>query len=273
MQASHAVSTVQTQLKASPPQLEVLIAVSTLGTGLARIQLPEPCAGLSYLILVQQPQAGAADSFANRGDVRVLLLEGTGLSNSRNAALDQAEAALLLFSDDDIALDLQGIQALAGCFKTDPHLALAAGWRAEYLPATAMQTQLTRFNSGRICAPEFMVRRAAVQAAQIRFDPDFGVGARHALSEDYIFVTDMLRAGLTGISVPVTTGSHPHASTGENWSDPALNQARQAVLARVFGRLAPVVRLGYALRHRKRLGGMRAVILFIFSLEPAPANR
>ncbi|MVO18522.1 glycosyltransferase family A protein [Parasedimentitalea huanghaiensis] len=252
----------------TPPEVcpadYVTVAVSTLGAGLLHLRLPDPCAGITYLILVQQPQAGAAEVFANRSDVRVVLLGGIGLSNSRNAALDQAETALLLFADDDMILDLQGIQTLAECFKTDPQLALAAGWRTERLPAKAEQVTLTRFNSGRICAPEFMVRRAAVQAAQIRFDPDFGLGAHHGLGEDYVFVTDLLRAGLTGISVPVATGSHPHASTGGNWVDPKLNPARQAVLTRVFGRMAPLIRLVYALRHRKRLGGLGAVIRFIW---------
>lgn len=247
------------------PVGSVTIAVSTLGAGLARLRLPDPCVGIAYLILVQQPQAGAAEFFAERSDVRVVLLGDIGLSNSRNAALDQAEGALLLFVDDDMTLDLQGIQTLAGCFKTDPQLALAAGWRTERLRAKAGQVTLTRFNSGRICAPEFMVRRQLIQATGLRFDPDFGLGARYGLGEDYVFVTDILRAGLKGVSVSVATGSHPHASTGEKWTDPAMMAARQAVLGRVFGAWAPLVRLAYALRHRRRIGSLRQILRFVLT--------
>jgi hypothetical protein len=238
--------------------LGVCVAISTLGAGLGRIRLPAPVAGLTYLILLQCPEAadpGQRSALEARADTRVLPLEGRGLSNSRNAALAQADQPLLLFADDDQALDPAGIMALARAFVQDPGLALAAGWRAERLPVRARFQRLTRLNSGRICAPEFMVRLAPIRTAGLQFDPEFGLGARYPVAEDYIFVCDILRAGLAGVSLPVVTGAHPHDSTGDNWSDPDLMRARQAMIRRVFGPWAPLMRLAYAIRHRRRMGG------------------
>ncbi len=250
----------------APAPLGVCIAISTLGAGLSRIRLPAPSAGLTYMILLQCPEAadpGIRKALEARADTQVLALEGRGLSNSRNAALAQADQPLVLFADDDQTLDPAGIMALAQAFVQDPGLALAAGWRAERLSTRARAQRLTRLNSGRICAPEFMVRLAPIRAAGLRFDPEFGLGARYPVAEDYIFVCDILRAGLAGVSLPVVTGAHPHDSTGDNWSDPDLMRARQAMIRRAFGPWAPLMRLAYALKHRRRMGGVGRALGFI----------
>ena len=108
-----------------------------------------------------------------------------------------------------------------------------------------------------------MVRRSLIRAAGVRFDPDFGLGARFGLGEEYVFVTDTLRAGLRGITLPVVTGSHPEESTGDLWSDPILLVARQAVIGRVFGRWALVVRIAYMLRHRRRFDSFSGKLRFV----------
>ncbi|TNJ40944.1 glycosyltransferase family 2 protein [Phaeobacter sp. B1627] len=242
-------------MTASATSLSVTVAISTLGAGLERIRLPAPRAGLDYLILLQRPQEAPAPEqalLAGRGDVTLVPLDSLGLSNSRNAALDLACGDLLLFSDDDVTLDPAGILALRDRFAVLPDLVLAAGWRAERLPKGAREQALSRFNSGRICAPEFMVRREATAALGVRFDPAFGLGARHGVGEDYVFVTDILRAGGRGRAVPVTVGAHPHESTGDRWDDPALLAARRAVIDRVFGPVGPGIWALFLLRHRRR---------------------
>ncbi|EBA14539.1 4-hydroxy-2-ketovalerate aldolase [Roseobacter sp. SK209-2-6] len=256
MQASSAEPDAQTRPKAPL----VTVAVSTLGQGISRIRLPAAQAGICYLILLQRPEEAAVEArkpLEARLDVQVIALDSIGLSNSRNEALIRAGTPLLLFADDDQALDPAGILALADAFSQDPDLTLAAGWRAERLPEGASPRQrLTRFNSGRICAPEFMVNLDRIRAAGLCFDPEFGLGAHHGIGEDYIFTCDILSAGLKGVAFPVITGSHPHDSTGDNWSDPRIMRARQAMITRVFGPWAPVIRLAYALKHRRRMGGM-----------------
>ncbi|MBU3036041.1 glycosyltransferase family 2 protein [Tritonibacter mobilis] len=249
-----------------PDPLMVTVAVSTLGAGAGRLCLPEPRAGIEYLILVQRPDEAPSGLWSERQDVVRVDLADLGLSNSRNAGLTRATGDLLLFSDEDVTLDPDGILALRECFAQDPDLVLAAGWRAERLPnPPPLPAPLSRRNSGRICAPEFMVRMTALRSLGVRFDPDFGLGAVHGLGEDYVFVTDVLRAGGKGQMVPVVPGAHPHASTGDTWDDPALLAARRAVIRRVFGGWAPVVRLAYGLRHRHRLGGLMPMLRFMWS--------
>ncbi len=229
------------------------IAISTLGTRLPGLVLPPPVTNVSFLVLVQKHDG--SNPWQDRPDVTVVTLHTVGLSHSRNAALDQASGSLLLFSDDDIALKMAGILALKRQLEQSPDLALIRGWRAEHLGQQSQSRRAQRLsllNAGRVCAPELMIRTAPFRAAALRFDPRFGLGGRHGLGEEFIFVTDALKAGLRGLTVPVVTGSHPGASTGDHWQDPALIYARQMVLQRVFGRWAPVARLGYGIRHRRR---------------------
>lgn len=251
----------------APVGSSVTVAVSTLGARLAGVTLPPPHRGIRYLILVQKGEGAVGSAeITERSDVTRRDLQGVGLSLSRNAALDHASGALLVFADDDMTLSVEGIMALARVFEEDPALDFAAGWRSDRLPRAGRRGRVHRlhhFNSGRIAAPELMVRRSAVIAAGIRFDPDFGLGAKHGLGEEYVFVTDALKAGLQGRSFAVVIGAHPHESTGDDWRARGLMNARIAVLTRVFGRSAALVRLVYAVRYRRRIGRWSSLWRFV----------
>lgn len=250
-----------TQHAFAPPQ--ITLAIATLGTRANDVQLPGPVEGLRYDIFVQDPPILMPHS--TRTDVCYTALPTRGLSHSRNAALTQCQTPFLVFADDDMTLDTGGVRALAAQLAADPTLDFAAGWRAGRMPQTGRRAgryQLGKLNAGRVCAPELMVRLKAVRAANVTFDPQFGVGTAQPVGEDYIFVCDMLDAGLRGAAFAIVTGTHDGLSTGDNWQDAGVMAARRAVLARCFGAWAPVVRLAYVLRHRTRLGGWYAAWRF-----------
>ncbi len=250
----------------APVDLSVTVAISTIGERLAGLALPAPHPGVDYLVLVQMTRGiPCPEEIAARADVAVHVLGSVGLSHSRNAAFDHATGALLVFADDDMTLEPEGFRALSRAFAADPALDFAAGWRSDRLPGAGprgRRHRLHHFNAGRVCAPELIVRRSAVEAAGLRFDPEFGLGARFGLGEEYVFVTDALKAGLGGVSLPVAVGRHPSESTGDNWQRADLMRARLAMLKRVFGRWAPVMRLLYALRYRNRIGGPDRLLAF-----------
>lgn len=256
---------------ADDPGTDLTIAISTLGPRLPALELPPPAPGLRYLLLVQEPPVRLDGlAFADRPDVTLRRLPGRGLARSRNAALEMADTPFLLFSDDDIALDLSGIGALRDQLAARPELAFATGRRAgrdpDRYPATPQSLNLR--NSGKTATPELMLRPARFRDQGLAFDADFGLGARWPLGEEYVFLADALRAGLQGWFFPIDLGRHAHPSTGDVWTDPALLAARMAVLRRVFGRWAPLVRVAYGWRHRRRLGGIGGGLRFIFGQVP-----
>jgi glycosyltransferase involved in cell wall biosynthesis len=242
------------------------VALVTVGARLSRVALPAPMPGVDYVVTVQAMAEDAAlPDWSERDDVQVWREPSVGVSANRNAGLARATGDLVLFCDDDIRLNLDGITHLRRAFDSDPALALALGWREGRLPAAGAHhrpCRLTALNSGRAAPPEIMVRRRAVSDAGVLFDTGFGIGARYPLGEEYIFVTDLLAKGLKGRSFPVVTGRHDGPSSGDHWADPELLRARAAVLRRVFGPTTLPVRLAYAWRHRMRFHSARAALRF-----------
>lgn len=242
---------------------QITVAIATMGARSHEITLPSPRAGLCYLVLIQRAPDFMPHS--DRADLTYVALDSIGLSQSRNAALDACSTPFLVFADDDMTLDPKGLLSLAQRMTEAPDLDFVAGWRQERFPTTgprARPHRLRKSNAGRICAPELMVRVAAVRRTGVRFDMQFGVGAPYPVGEDYIFICDMLDAGLRGEALPVVTGSHPEASTGEHWSNTQILQARRRVLSRCFGATTLLVTAAYVLRHRRRFDGVRGAWRF-----------
>lgn len=238
-------------------QPALTIAISTLGARAGGITLPAPQSFLRYLVLVQRPDE--APALPARDDLTVLALPSLGLSKSRNAALAQAKTPFLMVADDDTVLDLAGIETLLAALEAAPELAFVTGELAGRSRG-GRAYRLSRWNTGRTNSSEMLLRLAPIRAAGLGFDEGFGLGAAHGLGEEFIFLTDALKAGLRGRHLPVTVARHPDASTGERWDDPALLRARAAVMTRVFGRWAPLLRLAFALKHRRKLPVWRFVM-------------
>ena len=226
-------------------------------------------------MLVQEAEAdprlaGHLAALAARPDVTVARLASTGLSRSRNAALDRARGEILLIADDDVRHLPGAFAALRAAFAADPAMSLCVGrsFTPDGAPRkrhSARPQALTLRNSARTSSHELALRLPAVRAAGIRFDEAFGAGAGTPafLGEEYIFIADCLRAGLKGSALPLDLTVHPAESSGFVWQGAAAAQARAAVLGRVFGRAAPLARLGFAIKNRRRFARRRDLWRFL----------
>ncbi len=252
------------------PADRLLIAVSTIGDRIAHLVLPPATDGVDILILLQAPPAHLADllpevTSGHRPDVRLVTLDSTGVAKSRNAALDLADAGHLLFADDDVILDMAGVLRLHGHLGRTPGLDMIAGrLLGPQGPVRARGPHRLRLtNSAHIGTPQLMIRLHRIRARGIRFDTRFGLGEKHPLGDEFIFVSDALKAGLTGLYLPVAVGLHPTPSSGINWSDAHLLPARAAALNRVFGAFVLPFALAFAWRHRQRIGGLGGIARFV----------
>jgi len=229
--------------------------------------------GLDYLVLAQEPGAPAVAAhlaaLAARPDVAVLRLATTGLSRSRNAALDAARGAILLLADDDVTHPAGAYDGIRRAFAADPGLDLFVGRsldpdgrpRKRPLP----RRRLTRLNAARASSHEIALRLERVRAKGVRFDEGFGVGAGTAatLGEEYVFLADGLAAGLEGVHDPLPVSVHPHESSGFVWEGHAQARGRALVFARVFGRAALPVKLAFALKNARRFARWRDLGAFL----------
>ncbi len=260
-----------------PPLPSLTVAVSTRGVralGLDPVGWPS-APGLDYLVLVQEAGADPAVApalgrLAARTDVTVVRLATTGLSRSRNAALELARGEVMLVADDDVTHLPGAFDGVRGFFAAHPEMALLAGqsFAPDGAPRKrfpARPRRLRRWNSGSISSHELAVRLAPVRARGLRFDEGFGAGAGTAafLGEEYVFVADCLRAGLAGAYAPLPLTVHPAESSGFVWEGEAQARARAAVIARVYGRAALPMRLAFALKNRRRFANGRDLRAFL----------
>lgn len=239
------------------------IAIATAAKRAATIELPAPRNGVRYYIGVQM-LGEVPEKIAARTDVEVEQLCTVGLSRNRNAALGACKTDLLLLADDDLSWRQEGIDALRAALAADPRLDIAAGRLEDTTGAPlkkypAAVSALGLLNCGHVGSPEIMLRMAFVRPHELRFDERFGVGSCYPSGEEYIFITDAIKRGARVRYIPHVVAIHPPMSTGDNWSDARLIEARARVLGRVWGHAAPLVRIAYAIKKHRRLGLKRAL--------------
>lgn len=190
---------------------------------------------------------------------RVVVLDSRGVAKSRNEALRQAQRKYLLFCDDDVTVDIVGVAAAVAHLKsTGAALALGRAvdetgtFRKNYPSEVA---PLTVLNSAKAATYEMIVDVEQARSANVWFDERFGAGVDTLyLGDEYIFIADLLRAGLTAHAVPITVAMHPADSSGARWGTDADVDARSAALSRALGAKAWWIKPAFAARHARTLG-------------------
>lgn len=239
------------------------IGWSSLAERAASIVVPAGAEEVEVIVTLQGDLDGLTPD--PRWD-RVVAVPGRGVARSRNAAIDAATRRYLLFCDDDVRVDLEGVAAgIAHLARTGSALALGLGADPDGVvrkrrPRGGVE-ELTPYNSARAATYEMLIDVEQVRAAQVRFDERFGAGVDLYLGDEYLFIVDLLRAGLRAEAVDHVYGTHPVDSSGHTWGVGDAH-VRAAVFNRAFGRRAPLVRMAFAVRHRTELGGWRGVARF-----------
>lgn len=228
--------------------LEVLIC--TIDNRIARLPaiLQPPRPDVAYLIAWQHtttPQAPPR-ALTSRPDVRIINVEGCGLSANRNAALRAAHGKLLLIADDDVVYTPTAFDTIQQAFNS--HKADIICFQAlnqdnqplkPYSPNPfdyAHRPRGTYFTSFEIAL------RANPHLPQ--FDTRFGIAAPYlAAAEEEIFLHQAHRQGLKIIYLPqpiLTTNSH---TTGTHYpQEPALWRTKGAALTIMHGPLGARLR-------------------------------
>jgi len=217
--------------------------VATYGDRAAGLALPPPRPDLSYVVVHQSP-AAPPEALLARPDVTYLTQAGRGLSRSRNAALEAATGEHLFVLDDDVAFDPDAaarVADLAGRHGAD----VACYYHRFTDGSTTLRPhaprRLTRTRIGSVTSIDLSFSRRAVLDAGVRFDTDFGLGARYPSCEEAVFLGACLDAGLRLLRFPVEVCTHaPETSGTDFFSTPERAEVRRRMLQRLFGPAAPL---------------------------------
>ena len=105
--------------------LTIQFLISTLGERIAqaaKVLLP-PMEGVSYVVVWQRNGIGSdalPAELKEREDVSIVEDNGKGLARSRNIALENATADLLVITDDDNRYDTAAIELIRNAFEKHP---------------------------------------------------------------------------------------------------------------------------------------------------------
>ena len=133
-----------------------------------------------------------------------------GVGLSRNMALDNAMADILLFGDEDIVYDKDYEAKVISAFKKYPQASVITfdfdvdSRRRTY---TNTEDHIVKWNNyGRYPAYAIAVKRKAILDNNIRYSLLFGGGAKYSNGEDSLFLHDCLKAGLKIMAVTTKLG-------------------------------------------------------------------
>lgn len=205
----------------------------------ARLPHP-PVEGVEYIVSWQfaDDPPVVPEVLSQRKDFRVLPTPTRGVSVNRNLTLDAASAPIVLESDDDVYYSEDQLKAVIRAFDDHPEADyIHFRYHSDDYPVDRPDKEFNLRRPPRGWYPggiEMAFRLDPIRKHGIRFNELFGVGCEFPSGEEDIFVSDVLKAGLNAIYLPVTIVTHPGNST-------CMREGESETFIRTKGAMFPII--------------------------------
>lgn len=233
------------KIKASSLQLEILIATVNRNSlhFLDSMFQNNDISDYQILVVNQTSENNKIDSEDPK--IRTINSNETGLSKSRNLAIENAIGDICLLADDDVVFiegfektiiqsysDIENADVIA--FKT---LTTENKPYSQYPKSTSKLEGFAK----EVLSIEITFRRASIANSKVRFNEHFGLGATFGDSENYIFLKDLMKLKEINLFfIPEYIVIHePFSSSNDIFSD-RLVFARSALNYKFYGNAAYV---------------------------------
>jgi glycosyltransferase involved in cell wall biosynthesis len=247
---------------------EITIGYSSLAERVANIRFPHFSFPHNIVISVQNPNSIEYSIRDSDRSIKVIESKETGVAKSRNLVIDNSETKYLVFADDDATIVEDGLAEIVrylnmheGCDAVLGTTVDEHGRLRKRYPKTAGKLHL--FNSAKAGTIEMVVRLDSIKRYGIRFDEHFGAGSPNHLGDEYVFISDLIKAGGQGVFLPVILASHPSHSSGSSSGEDQYLMERAKVFERVFGKWSPFIRFAFYLRRGMKKFRLAEFIRFI----------
>ena len=170
--------------------------------------------------------------------VRVINSFDKGLSKSRNLALDNSKQRLCIIADDDVVYEPDFEQSIVTAYDQNPEVPLIGfrvktpdgGLFKKYPQETVIANSFQRLN---IMSIEMVVNSEV--CGTVRFNENFGLGAKFPLGEEAIFINELHKRKLPIITEPVTIVAHPEISSNDRVTTEEKYYVQGALFTALFG--------------------------------------
>ena len=200
--------------------LELLICTIDHGIDhVCDLVLP-PASDISYVVSWQHSATvdeRTVPLALQRDDIKVVHLEGRGLSRNRNNCLRHATADLCLICDDDCSYTLDNLRTVITTFEQNPTTDLAAFMMqcpGQPKPYPTEICSLAHTPAGYYPSSVELAFRLSAVRDRLQFNEHFGLGAPlfHCCEEE-ILVHDAMSLGLQCQFFPLVIVEHNHPTT------------------------------------------------------------
>ncbi len=190
------------------PELEILIATTErTDTGFLSSVFPGGLEEASVLIVNQSVDDKRIPESMDDDRLRIINLEGKGLSRSRNTALKNAKGDILYLADDDVEF-LPGfsdsIKKVHKTFPDDIIIFPMTDEKGRFFGKHRSRPYRMR-RVDKIFSPQISFKRSFIDRNGIRFDERFGLGAGFPDAENYVLLKTLKRKGI----FPLYAGGSP----------------------------------------------------------------
>lgn len=251
-------------------QLQVLIC--TLGQeGIERVAACNhpKVEGVEYLVSWQLTDGPRKIPEAlQRPDFKIITNTTRGLSRNRNIALIASTAPTALIADDDVKYNAESLRKLIAAFEAHPEadVLLCRALRGDGLPfkphPDKVVTLAEQPKGYYVISFEIAFRTAAVKRTGLLFNEMFGIGAPLPMGEESVWLTDVVKAGLKVLLIPIDICIHPGLTTSERkGKDPAHIGAKGAAVMHMHPFSWPLRMIAIGRRESEGLqGGLKTYV-------------
>ena len=228
--------------------LDILICTIDHGIDSVPGVLLKPLEGVRYIVSMQYTEekylSSIPKALKSREDVRILTMEGCGLTRNRNNALAASDADIVMIADDDERISPSAVEIIRQTYADHPEVDIAlfrlnniddlpfkdypAGDELEYREAC---------RQGYYPSSLEITMRGKVIRDGLRFNKKFGLGSQFPCGEEDVLLSDASRRNHTIMLFDKVIAQTIAGSTGSKFlTDINIQRAKGAVFRYCFGK-------------------------------------
>lgn len=216
----------------------------------------------SNVVVVNQCGYDSIEEITYNGySVKWLNSSTKGLSRSRNIALENATADIIVLTDDDVEYVENYTEIIENAFLSHPEMDIISfqveGKNSKFKDYSAEEAALSYFSSMRVSSVEIAIRREKIAKKRIQFNENFGSGSKYRMGEENIFLFNCLKKKLKLYYIPQVIAK---LWVGESTWFKGFNEKyfidRGATYYEMFGCWAPLMILQFTIRKRNLIQDM-----------------
>ena len=220
------------------------IVISTANARILDLNIKETHQDIHYIVVHQNfdnfGESYKIPELLRRDDVTYIRLDYPGLSKSRNIGLAEVRTKYAYIMDDDVDFSIKKIIELVKLMDTESVDIATCQHRYEdgrfpYSYKTHPYYH-SKLSLAKVASIDICVNVNSIREKQIKFDSNFGLGTSLPSGEEFVFLTDCLKAGLSIKYYPILVGIHPNLISGTDFfSSSNKILAKREMMLRVFG--------------------------------------